>query len=706
MASPKYRMTRTMDMDGRLAARFLCFCALVIGLAYPACPTENAPAATTNQPTSPAAIATSKPLGALGLMAAMKKVVAPREQQLAEAIKKADWPAAESLCRQLINEAPFFPNGYYNLACVMARKKRQEEAFQFLREAVERGFNNGDHLEKDPDLAGLRDDPRFVSLLTQARAAKGLKPGIEFAPGIPTNGVAWVADANTIPTDRGLFRAVFKADRQGAAHQPITTLKDATGDLLRQWQKEGTAAGLAGDFYDNRDGDHSNLKRELFPQLVFIEYSTEAKDLQLHWGLPEQLVIEGGVVLGNASVAATTSPFWRSMSRAAYTSARPLGLLQLQYFSNQIYLYPCHKDHSPGRDGKLPGGENGGHGDVFPANTPYLITTQGSSGSDQVFLQALAATLAAFRPEVKEFLVEKRALMPCLQMIFRFGNKAVSRPEDYLTGAAHPTVFNGQQIDRLKMAQMAHEIPLLKTPPIVLLKVEEEDKPAPGRDLFFPTPSEELFTTPCAIARVMHSTKCWRRLVVSAKDSRDLNDRALTWHWAVLRGDTNRIRIKPLNAEGSRVEILAAWHPRRPIQPGADLESNRIDVGAFVHNGAYYSAPAFVTWYCPDNEERVYDAQDRPLSITYTGATEKGHYVDPQVVPPRSWRDEYHYDEQGRLTGWTRRRGDKSEDFTPEGRLILSRDAQGRPAETVAVRYVLQRRAANQAPIIEQVMAY
>src|SRR5262245_7624730 len=52
-----------------------------------------------------------------------------------------------------------------------------------------------------------------------------------------------------------------------SASKPITTVQGKVGDLLRQWWKEGTAAGNAGDWYDNRDGAHSDLNTQPFPQL-------------------------------------------------------------------------------------------------------------------------------------------------------------------------------------------------------------------------------------------------------------------------------------------------------------------------------------------------------------------------------------------------------------------------------------------------------
>ena len=49
---------------------------------------------------------------------------------------------------------------------------------------------------------------------------------------------------------------------------------------------------------------------------------------------------------------------------------------------------------------------------------------------------------------------------------------------------------------------------------------------------------------------------------------------------------------------------------------------------------------------------------------------------------PKDWRDEYHYGAKGERLGWTRARGAAREEFTFDGALVASRDAQGRPATT------------------------
>jgi hypothetical protein len=672
---------------------FAALLAAGIALAWPAQGAE------TNAAPAPAELPTQ---GVLARMAALERKVGPLEAKLAPALKARQWDEAEKICRQMVQEAPFYPHSYYNLACLMAIKGQTNEAFAFLDDAIAKGYNNPEHLRNDADLAALRADERFAKVIERAQTAK--PPAVREAHAtVVTNHIAWVSDSNTALV-QGIYRAVFQLDRTEAARQGICNLRSEAGDRLRRWWTNGTAAGNVGDLYDNRDADHSNLDPWNFPQLTYVEYGPEAVSLKLHWGVAEHLVINGGVVVGNASVAATSGAYWRSMTRAAYTSGQTLGLLQLQYFGNQLYLYPSHHDYMVGHNGKTPDGRAGGYGDVYPANAPYTITSLGSSGSDQAFLQAVMATLAAFRPEVKKLLVEKGMLMPTVQYIFRASNRQVARPEDYLTGPAHPPVFDAQHLNVLKMVEMAQAMTRETTPPMAILKVVEEDRPAPGRDLFDSVATEELFTTPCAVARVMRSTQYRRRMVISLESSGDLNNRPLKYHCVVLQGDAEAIRIKPLNEAGTRFELSVPWQGRRPVRPDAMLDSNRIDIGVFAHNGIHYSPPSFVTWYCPDNEDRVYGRNDRIQAVTYTGADESGNYVDPMVQLAKSWKDEYHYDQDGALTGWTRRRGAKTEEFTPAGELIIARSEDGRPLKTRPVRYAPHPRGTSQPMVVEEVV--
>jgi hypothetical protein len=260
---------------------------------------------------------------------------------------------------------------------------------------------------------------------------------------------------------------------------------------------------------------------------------------------------------------------------------------------------------------------------MYPTNTPYLIISQGSSGSDQPFMRMMPSVLAAFRPEVKQQLTETGLLMPTIQMLFRSTNKHLKDPKEYLTGKAHPTVFEGSWVNDLALVQQAHALELKTLPPMVHLRVIDEDKAIPGVDYVDLVDSEVLANTPACIARIHRSKAQKRRIVVNADASFDVNKSPLTYTWVVLRGDPDKVKIVPRKDEQSVVEITVAYHDRRPITPGSAMESNRVDIGVFVHNGTYYSAPGFITFHTLDREARTYDKDGNILELAHgMGETE------------------------------------------------------------------------------------
>ena len=99
--------------------------------------------------------------------------------------------------------------------------------------------------------------------------------------------------------------------------------------------------------------------------------------------------------LGNSSTAIVGSLFWRSQARLALTSPEgPERLFQL-YANDHVYVFPEHNDHDRVEPGKEADRRAGRKGDLFPANTPYFLVSQGSSGSDRPFLAAVFVGLAA-----------------------------------------------------------------------------------------------------------------------------------------------------------------------------------------------------------------------------------------------------------------------------------------------------------------------
>jgi hypothetical protein len=406
------------------------------------------------------------------------------------------------------------------------------------------------------------------------------------------------------------------------AERPAAIDGGEIGELLRKWYSKGTAAGNVGDYYDNRDGGHSKLNMDPYPQLQKIEYTEEQIKAHQHWGLQGKILPY--VVFGNSSTSASPTQSGSNV-RSYYTNPRGLAFLFAQYAHNNLYIYPEHRDYDPGHNGE------GGDGDLFPTNTPYLIASQGSSGSDQPFMNAMPYVLAAFRPDVKKKLIQSGLLMPTIQMILRITSKNLKGSEEYLTGKAHPTVFQGGDLDTKKMVEMAHEIILSNIPPIALIKILKEITPTNGIDYFEPELTEKLGDTPAVIARVFRGSNYIRKITVSAEGSADLNKRPLKYYWAILRGNPKMIKIEPLNTSRSVAEITIPYLQRSPIAEDSSLESNRVDIGVFVHNGAYYSPPAFITFFTLDNEARTYGSDGKPVEIAYDVGTSAISVADWQA---------------------------------------------------------------------------
>jgi hypothetical protein len=62
---------------------------------------------------------------------------------------------------------------HYNLACSLAILGEVGEALDALEEAVRLGYDDADFLQRDEDLANLREEARFRALVTRLEAGSG-----------------------------------------------------------------------------------------------------------------------------------------------------------------------------------------------------------------------------------------------------------------------------------------------------------------------------------------------------------------------------------------------------------------------------------------------------------------------------------------------------------------------------------------------------
>ena len=64
-----------------------------------------------------------------------------------------------------IELAPDVPFNYYNVACFYAVQGITDDAFKWLKKALDKGFDYFDHLRTDPDIEILRESEEFEKLL-------------------------------------------------------------------------------------------------------------------------------------------------------------------------------------------------------------------------------------------------------------------------------------------------------------------------------------------------------------------------------------------------------------------------------------------------------------------------------------------------------------------------------------------------------------
>jgi tetratricopeptide (TPR) repeat protein len=85
---------------------------------------------------------------------------------------KGDFDGAIVDYNEAIHLDPNYAGAYYNLTCVFARKGEKEKAVEYLRIAVDKGFNNLEWLEKDPDLKSIREEPGYKEIVARLRGSK------------------------------------------------------------------------------------------------------------------------------------------------------------------------------------------------------------------------------------------------------------------------------------------------------------------------------------------------------------------------------------------------------------------------------------------------------------------------------------------------------------------------------------------------------
>jgi tetratricopeptide (TPR) repeat protein len=136
----------------------------------PAAATDTPPSAVTNQP--PAAATNEPPAGAARkppakLTAAQYKQLVDLSKGLKTALDAKNYLLAKEKLDAMLKVQPESEAHWYNLACVQSRLGELKDAVESLEKAVEKGWADFVHLERDEDLNALREEAGYKALIAR-----------------------------------------------------------------------------------------------------------------------------------------------------------------------------------------------------------------------------------------------------------------------------------------------------------------------------------------------------------------------------------------------------------------------------------------------------------------------------------------------------------------------------------------------------------
>ncbi len=80
------------------------------------------------------------------------------------------WELGLEVDHQLVRLVPDNPTVHYNLACSLALLDRRDASLDALELAVEFGYVDLEFMQQDEDLANLRPEERFQTIMRRVRA--------------------------------------------------------------------------------------------------------------------------------------------------------------------------------------------------------------------------------------------------------------------------------------------------------------------------------------------------------------------------------------------------------------------------------------------------------------------------------------------------------------------------------------------------------
>lgn len=369
-------------------------------------------------------------------------------------------------------------------------------------------------------------------------------------------------------------------DRRAYAVEACAT--GAPTDCVAALVATGAAAGYAGLSYHDMDNGHAALDVSAMPGI-------ESQINQVFAGGDPWHTDPARILVGNQSEAFNFPDGWMSIPRNG-----SLALIDSLWEQSKLFLWPEHRDH--------------GYVDYYPWQTPTLVLSQGSSGTELDETAKLLAILAALPADVRAALHQDHALMATVTMLHR--RARVASDLAYLDPAAQPPAFVDADVGR-EGVQLAASIRLDEVPPVARITVESATVPPDWTTAGV----TQVETSPYALVWSSNAVPAtppagtFSAVIDLATASTDGNTRPLYYFARVVRGDPAHVRITQLDA--SRFQIDAEFPADvTEMVNGHDRASRRATVAVFAHNGLWLSQPAFLSIFGGAPAEHAPDSND------------------------------------------------------------------------------------------------
>ncbi len=467
--------------------------------------------------------------------------------------------------------------------------------------ADEPGLSNRSDFEWTPAIAASserqEDKPERTQVDTAERPGTDREEPTQFAPRmvdqlpVPPFGFSLrsVNGSGFRPSNGRLFTRLAtwpEPAAKPAAADPLAfenwrhgPYKNAAGkrwaDRINSWYREGTSAGLTQDTFRSYDRGHSGLQPIAFPQMRFEEPVSEI-------GPPWERIFQPRVTMGVQSYGLDGKSMIETRSRLILRkfyepnqSVPPFQeFYKLFYENNFLFVSPAVHSYKP---------EN----DTFAFLSPYYLHSIGASGTDARLLRPLVLASAALPPDLKTRMLKEGLFVPSLMYLFKShiaGDiqspnahvPAYSLPEEAEEAFDGPTPF----LDNLLNSAYG----LDHIPPVCRLRVDDVLLEAKGSHSY----AQQVYYEDTTYA-FTGAVRAGQTLVltIDLRFSWTDGNRPITQYvTSVLRGEGS---ITRLNEEGSVLKISI---PCMLTNKRNDL---RTDVLLLVHDGSYFSAPAYVS---------------------------------------------------------------------------------------------------------------